>query len=611
MAKVITFTKPPSAITDLSGSLSAGGSLTANTTYYYVVLAVGNGVSTTSDSTGTKSGISNEFSITTDTTNKTVDLTWTESAGASMYIVFRRTTSNEYHLPSSWLKYNFPTTGSYSDDGTETFHAISLISVVNPTKVLPMGIEPRTYGVGHCVYSGGTENDPITPQDFYDAAVADGWTDYCKWDNATLLIMGNFRPDTSVAAQLLFQNITFIPIGYFRSYGYTGSRIRYGTLSTSGQAIGGVKFISSLAGRTREFWIGNNTELYNCTIDGCTVPNPLYSSYVCGASPYINFNGGKGKDITFRNYGSWFCRKDIPVSGLKLVGSFATVHNDCRLWSNIECTTSNLPYGVNSRLDTFNCLSSSIQIAISHANLTDNFIDCTFPNTTEDNGNPAIGWGVTGYDSTIQLWNSYLLEVLDEGGNPIENASIIIKDKNGNAITDFAGKTSYTTDASGSLFSEKITITGATSTTIIDSSKSWTTDEWLGYNVYIATGDGKNQKAKILSNTATELTITEPFLVTPDVDDLVGIIMEVKTTNITHDPDGSTYDSLYESYGPFDIYISKTGYQTYHSKKDITAKVEETVTLKTSILMLDDNGDIFKRMDEADIEDYRNLIIKL
>ena len=49
MSKTITFTKPPDPITDISGSLSAGGSLDANTTYYYVVLALGNGVTAITD----------------------------------------------------------------------------------------------------------------------------------------------------------------------------------------------------------------------------------------------------------------------------------------------------------------------------------------------------------------------------------------------------------------------------------------------------------------------------------------------------------------------------------------------------------------------------------
>ena len=153
MSKTITFTKPPDPITDISGSLSAGGSLDANTTYYYVVLALGNGVTTITDPDATLSGISNEFSITTDTTNKTVDLTWTAVAGASRYAIFRSTASGSHHLFLSYVGMLavLATTNSYSDDGTSALSNPSL-PVVPASTVLPMGVNPRVYGTGHLEY---------------------------------------------------------------------------------------------------------------------------------------------------------------------------------------------------------------------------------------------------------------------------------------------------------------------------------------------------------------------------------------------------------------------------------------------------------------------------
>ena len=90
------------------------------------------------------------------------------------------------------------TTNSYSDDGTSALSNPSL-PVVPASTVLPMGVNPRVYGTGHLEYYGGTEADPITPQDIYDAAVADGWTDYCKWDKAMLIVLGNFKPHVSLS----------------------------------------------------------------------------------------------------------------------------------------------------------------------------------------------------------------------------------------------------------------------------------------------------------------------------------------------------------------------------------------------------------------------------
>lgn len=48
--------------------------------------------------------------------------------------------------------------------------------------------------------------------------------------------------------------------------------------------------------------------------------------------------------------------------------------------------------------------------------------------------------------------------------------------------------------------------TSGTTTTLTDSTKSWTTNQWANYYVFIYSGTGKNQIAKITSNTATALT---------------------------------------------------------------------------------------------------------
>lgn len=72
----------PSAPTNLTGSLVAGGSLDANTTYYFRVFAWDRGNTTTSRTNPTMQEVqvlsphSATFSITTDATNKSVALTW-------------------------------------------------------------------------------------------------------------------------------------------------------------------------------------------------------------------------------------------------------------------------------------------------------------------------------------------------------------------------------------------------------------------------------------------------------------------------------------------------------------------------------------------------------
>ncbi|NCC99953.1 MAG: hypothetical protein EOL95_09690, partial [Bacteroidia bacterium] len=50
-------------------------------------------------------------------------------------------------------------------------------------------------------------------------------------------------------------------------------------------------------------------------------------------------------------------------------------------------------------------------------------------------------------------------------------------------------------------------VTSATATTLVDSSKSWTSDQWIGYAVYIYSGTGKGQIREITDNDDTSLTV--------------------------------------------------------------------------------------------------------
>lgn len=60
------------------------------------------------------------------------------------------------------------------------------------------------------------------------------------------------------------------------------------------------------------------------------------------------------------------------------------------------------------------------------------------------------------------------------------------------------------------------TATSATPNTLVDTSKSWTTNKWRGYFVYIVRETGARQIREITSNTTTQLTITPNWTTTPD-----------------------------------------------------------------------------------------------
>lgn len=67
------------------------------------------------------------------------------------------------------------------------------------------------------------------------------------------------------------------------------------------------------------------------------------------------------------------------------------------------------------------------------------------------------------------------------------------------------------------------TATSATSTTLVNSAKTWSVNMWNNYQVRITNGTGKGQIRVISSNTATALTVAAAWTVTPDATSVYSI----------------------------------------------------------------------------------------
>jgi hypothetical protein len=94
---MITVTVPVSTPTGLQSTLLDGGSLEAETTYYFIVIAYDYNVySPNSTYQNYHSAISEESSFVTTATKKSVKINWINSAGATRYQILVTKVSGDY-----------------------------------------------------------------------------------------------------------------------------------------------------------------------------------------------------------------------------------------------------------------------------------------------------------------------------------------------------------------------------------------------------------------------------------------------------------------------------------------------------------------------------------
>jgi hypothetical protein len=639
MAKTITWSIP--ATPSITATPQTGGSLVDGTTYYYKVFAAYNN-QYIMDFKG-MSVLSNEVSFTADSTNKSVKIDWSACIGASYYNVYRTTVSGDYTTnncvkfycesgPTGVGTERYPTTNqtTFTDNGTKT--------TTTTYKYFPMGLntdkypyhfEPFTYGIAGLKLTGGTSGDPITFQDIYDQAVTDGFTDYCYWDGINFGLMASLDLDTPTETHFKQTNGSFTSISSidFNAY-HADSNIQFGDISY-GNTRQGVSIQRMGSGYV---YVKTGAYFYNCNIQSIREEDMWGSNSIT-----INYGGFTHWQYTSGNF----------------VGctAYSTFNYDDYIQENMHTEVevkiyraTRLQYGASGdilnsygggytvdypyfRMDTFKAYRDNYQIVIGSAisagepDYIIKVIDFEASSSTDSNKLPIVYCGTSNETLLAKVfaktYNSILMKVTDGSGNAISGATVNILDKDGNNATDYDGDNlTLTTNSAGYIALEQISITGVTNNTITDSSKSWTTNEWTGRNVYIFNGNGQRQKIKIKSNTATTITFVKDFATNPSAGDLAGIIPEVLTSVISHIAGtgagyGPTKWSTARKF-PFEIFITKTGYETYYIKKDITAKVDETIALKKAVpLMIDTKGKVYKKLNQANHGDNRKLITKI
>ena len=176
MAKAYTFTDIPK-ITSPIATAVVGGTLLANTTYYYRIYK------TFQPSNGGypygKSIISDEFSVTTTTTNKTARIVFTSPNTSGGYIIYRFTTSGVMNVYTNCLTVNV-NDSTHNSGGTVTFDDTGYTAGTGNVY-----LEDRDNAHGRLSISGSTTSDRFSIVDLYNADVANGWGVIQKLDENT------------------------------------------------------------------------------------------------------------------------------------------------------------------------------------------------------------------------------------------------------------------------------------------------------------------------------------------------------------------------------------------------------------------------------------------
>lgn len=601
MPKVITFTPPPAAIADLAATLQAGGGLLTGTPYYYVVLAL---VGTVWYGQDTKvSGISNEVSVTPDAVNKTIRLDWTTIAGATGYLVFRTTTSDTYTGNNRFANeinnstWGYTTTNNYFVDAgaaSPGFGVSYMLPVIPTAQIMPEGLSPRTHGIGDLVLDGGTTADPITLQNIYDTAVSGSWTAWCSWDKNNFALMANFRSSANETHFKAATGSVFYSFGYFA---LNASRVAASDF-IFGEIVNNVPTYTTriyhVSGRGAEVALYDGVKLYGTKFTGMFSTCPYYVESINSAQ-FLYFTGATADSVTVEGF-TYVYNNSIDRFLKKVVHWGTLLYSNCQHYLSQEFTIGQWIDVQNSgsilRMDRASFVGSKNYVLSLSTGATPRNIIVVDPNIPylKDTYNlPTCRWPTaTYYDNYADIYRSVMLKIVKEDGSPAIGASVMLKDVGGTIAADFDGTDiNYTTDAQGFIWREKISITSATTTTITDSSKNWTTDQWKGRNLYFISGTQKRSLIKIASNTATQLTLCETLPVAPVADDLAGIRFEVKQARLQHKlGTGAGYGDAFTTKDiktPHTLIITKTGYQDYQSIITIDRKLDLEVALLPTI----------------------------
>lgn len=420
-----------------SASAVSGGTLTASTTYYYRIIRV-------SDTGGVpytwkgKSQVSDEFSVTTDSTNKTARITFQITDGLNYaYRIWRSTTSGGMiNAVVNCLAF-YPKDVDYRSGTTVTFDDTGYAATAG-------NVYCETFNDAHGILtlSGSTSSDKFSIVDLYNADVAAGWGVINK-------IGGNaYRVNCYLighSSMYWFDQAKTIILADGADFNITGVNVTFGVLSGTNLTKNGCNII------VESPWLCSivfpTLYAYRTTFSYLVSFNmtPNYN-YVGGG-----FNAGVVQDCAvdywrnFAPYGSGSCTlKNFICSNFdNSFSNYAAVYDGVRMLtgSRLWQITSG---GINLTARKVYSESAYLVLITSAASTSSlTVVDSQYANVTSAATSTP---GFLVYDKY-----SFNLKTTDENGNAISGASVKVYDVNDTLVVD------TTTDANGVITEQEIT----------------------------------------------------------------------------------------------------------------------------------------------------------
>lgn len=600
---------------------STYGPLVADTTYYYRICVQNYGSEASRFPSTYKSGWSVEGSFTTTATHRAVRFDWVavsvpSGKGNPAYSIAYTTVSGDYVVAGrrignsgSCTVTNPPivdgkTGYSYNYGTSYDFCRNFWLGTTTPK---PGGLSREQGSI--LVDVSGNE----TLESIYAAIVAAGLGAYVWFDGSTFILDGSFdfQYHSGIVGTLYLYGYNIWLLSGYSNYSSSYLTVHFGEATTTTgkwQRGTSLRLLGSQVSTSDFCYLAQNTILRGCTVYGNFLDSTVSGlrgecrlRVIKNKFPIlqeVRFEDGVVLEPTYDGCYLYGLSQSYFLVGTKEQVVYADV--TCTLGPGstpYRCFCSS--YGSSNtggitfyRSRCFRTTASEIYAnGYTYTGAVQRYFDlydCTFEGRSDNV--PYVRWSVTGtpaFKQRVRMYSTFLVSVVDNlpppggEGSPLAGATIEIKAADGTVVGN------HTTTEEGLLLDENLTLTGATTNTLTDATKTWVVNAHRGREIFILTGAGVNQVGVVLSNTATTLTLHEDLFTTPAVGDKAGFRVAVQFVELQHkEGSGSGEGPAYTTrldYNPFTITVSKPGYRTNVTKGVLSSKSSWVVALEPNL----------------------------